>query len=176
MAVLTLKNDNEEYRKFPPILREYASYLVAIKGNSEKTVCEYLLDLRTFFRYYLTEKNGLNLNAEEFEELSIQEISITDIKSISQFNIINYLMYATSERNNTTTTRMRKLSAIKSFFRFAHIKRHYIEVNPAIDIDAPKKSRVLPKYLTVEEAVRLLEAIKNDKESKTVTRDFAIVK
>lgn len=175
MAVLTLKNDNEEYRKFPPILREYASYLVAIKGNSEKTVCEYLLDLRTFFRYYLTEENGLNLNAEEFEELSIQEISITDIKSISQFNIINYLMYATSERNNTTTTRMRKLSAIKSFFRFAHIKRHYIEVNPAIDIDAPKKSRVLPKYLTVEEAVRLLEAIKNDKESKTVTRDFAIV-
>lgn len=174
MSVLKLSNDNEEYRTFPPILKEYASYLVAIKGNSEKTVCEYLLDLRTFFRYYLVEKKGLNPTAEQFEEISILEINISDIKSISEYNIVGYLMYATSERKNNTTTRMRKLSAIKSFFRFAHTKRHYIDTNPAIDVDAPKKSRVLPKYLTVDEAVRLLETIKNDTESKTVTRDFAI--
>ena len=38
MAVLRLKNDNEEYKTFPTVLKEYASYLVAIKGNSEKTV------------------------------------------------------------------------------------------------------------------------------------------
>ncbi len=56
MAVLTLSNDNPEYQTFPPILKEYASYSVAIKGISQKAVCEYLLDLRTFFRYYLTEK------------------------------------------------------------------------------------------------------------------------
>ena len=43
MAVLTFKS--EEYKTFPQILRDYASHNMAIKGNSEKTVCEYLLDL-----------------------------------------------------------------------------------------------------------------------------------
>ncbi len=175
MSVLKLSSDNEEYRNFPAFLKEYASHLVAIRGNSEKTVCEYLLDLRTFFRYYLVQKKGLNPTLEEFERISILELSISDVKSISEYDIINYLMYARSERNNNTTTRMRKLSAIKSFFKYAHTKRHYIDANPANDVDAPKKSRVLPKYLTLDEAVRLLETIKNDTESKTVTRDFAIV-
>jgi site-specific recombinase XerD len=69
---------------------------------------------------------------------------------------------------------MRKLSAIKSFFKFAYSKRHYIDSNPAIDIDRPKKGKTLPKYLTSDEAVLLLETIRNDVSSKTVIRDFAI--
>jgi len=174
MAVLRLKNDNEEYKTFPPVLKEYASYLFAIKGNSEKTVCEYLLDLRTFFRYYITEKKGLSLTFEEFEELSIHEISEADLREITEYTIIKYFMYATSERKNNASTRMRKLSALKSFFKFAHTKRHYIDSNPAIDVDRPKKNKTLPKYLTAEEAVRLLETIRNDQSSKTVIRDFAI--
>ena len=60
MSVLTFKS--EEFKSFPLILREYASYLAAIKGNSEKTVCEYLLDLRTFFRFTYMKKEGLDLN------------------------------------------------------------------------------------------------------------------
>ncbi len=174
MAVLRLKNDNEEYKTFPPVLKEYASYLFAIKGNGEKTVCEYLLDLRTFFRYYLAEKKGLSLDGEKIEDISILELGLADLREITEYTIVKYLMYITSERKNTPTTRMRKLSAIKSFFKFAHIKRHYVDSNPAEDIDRPKKSKTLPKYLTAEEAVRLLETIRNDVDSKTVIRDFAI--
>ncbi len=172
MSVLTLNND--EFQTFPPILQEFASHLVAIKGNSEKTVCEYLLDLRTFFRFYITMKERMKLSEEEFEKLSILSIDVNDIREITESHIINYLMFATSQRKNSTTTRMRKLSAIKSFFKFLHVKRHYIDQNPAAYIDPPKKSRVLPKYLTTEEAVRFLETIKNDIDSKTMVRDFAI--
>ena len=174
MAVLRLKNDNEEYQKFPPILKEYAQYLYAVKGNSEKTVCEYLLDLRTFFRFYIADKKGLSLDAEDFLELSILGIGVDDLRQITEFTIINYLMYLKSERNNHSVTSMRKISAIKSFFKFAHTKRHYIDSNPANDVERPKKSKTLPKYLTSDEAVRLLETIRNDVESKTVVRDFAI--
>ena len=53
MSVLTFKSD--EFKTFPTVLRDYASYTAVIKGNSEKTVCEYLLDLRTFFRYWQQE-------------------------------------------------------------------------------------------------------------------------
>ena len=70
---------------------------------------------------------------------------------------------------------MRKLSAIKSFFHYAYVRKHIVDVNPATDIDAPKKARTLPKYMTVEEAVKLLETVRSDTYSKTVIRDFAII-
>ena len=173
MSVLTFKS--EEFKTFPQFLRDYASYTAVIKGNSEKTVCEYLLDLRTFFRFMTMRKAGLTLNSDEFEKISIRDMSINDIRDVSAQNIIDYLMFAGFERANNTTTRMRKLSSLKSFFHYAYAKRHYIDSNPTSDVDAPKKSKTLPRYLTVNEAVKLLEAVKNDTESKTTIRDYAII-
>ena len=176
MSVLTLKSD--EYKTFPLVLREYAEYTVVIKGNSEKTVCEYLLDLRTFFRFMISKWNGMDLidvSKEDFEKISIKEINEYDVKRITQKNIIEYLMFAGYRRENSPTTRMRKLSALRSFFKYAHVKEHIIDVNPTSDVDAPKKAATLPKYLTVEEAVKLIETVRNDKESKTHLRDYAII-
>ena len=70
---------------------------------------------------------------------------------------------------------MRKISSIRSFYRYAHAKKHYIDHNPASDIDAPKKKKTLPKYLSMEEAVKLLDAVKNDVSSKTSVRDYTII-
>ncbi len=173
MSVLTFKSD--EFKTFPTVLKDYASYLAVIKGNSEKTVCEYLLDLRTFFRFMKMRKNGETLSQYEFEKISISDIGIDEIREVSAQNIIDYLMFAGFERSNNTTTRMRKLSSLKSFFHYAYGKRHFVDSNPTSDIDAPKKSKTLPKYLTIDEAVSLLEAVKGDTESKTVTRDYAII-
>ena len=50
-----------------------------------------------------------------------------------------------------------------------------LEDNPASDIEAPKKKQALPKFLSLEESLELLAAVKNDKESKTTARDYAIV-
>lgn len=173
MSVLTMKSD--EYKTFPIILRDYASYLTAIKGNSEKTVCEYLLDLRTFFRYMITYKNGDSPAIDEFEKISISHIGIDDIREVEPQHIINYLVFAKIDRSNETTTRMRKLSSLKSFFSYAYSKRHLVDSNPTADIDSPKKGKTIPKYLTTEEAIRLLETVKNDSASKSVVRDFAII-
>ncbi len=173
MSVLTFKS--EEFKSFPPILKEYASHTAVIKGNSEKTVCEYLLDLRTFFRFLIVKKEDLSPTRDEFEKISIKNITLDDVREITSQNIIEYLMYAGYELDNTPTTRMRKLSSLRSFFHYAHGKRHLIDSNPTSDIDAPKKSKTLPKYLTFDEAVSLLEAVKNDTESKTVIRDYAII-
>ena len=173
MSVLTLKSD--EYKTFPPILRQYAEYTVYVKGNSEKTVCEYLLDLRTFFRFMITKWDDLDLPKDEFEQVDIKRIDEEHVKRITQKNIIEYLMFAGFTRENSPTTRMRKLSALRSFFKYAHSKERIIEIDPTADVDAPKKSATLPKYLTVEEAVRLIDTVRNDIESKTRVRDYAIV-
>ena len=174
MSVLTLKSD-EFKLGFPAVLKDYAAYTVTIKGNSEKTVCEYLLDLRTFFRFYIMKKNGEDLERDDFEKISIKNISEDDVKAITQRFILEYLMFAGFERENSSTTRMRKLSSLRSFFGYATTKRHIIDVNPTADIDAPKKNKTLPKYLTLDEAIRLLETVKNDTESKTRVRDYAII-
>ncbi len=173
MAVLTLKND--EFKKFPTVLRDYASYTAVIKGNSEKTVCEYLLDLRTFFRFMITKWNDLEPTFDEFEKMSIKSITEDDIRKINAKDIIDYLKFAGFERENSTTTRMRKLSALRSFFHYAYSREHIIDVNPVTDIDSPKKSSTLPKYLTLDEAVHLIETVQNDTESKTRVRDYAII-
>ena len=76
MAVLTMKSD--EYKKFPAVLKNYASHLKVITGNSEKTICEYLLDLRTFFRYYLMVQSGEDLPLEEFEKIAPVEVATED--------------------------------------------------------------------------------------------------
>ena len=173
MSVLTFKS--EEFKSFPTVLRDYASYLAAIKGNSEKTVCEYLLDLRTFFRFTIMKASGISLDLREFEKISIKNIGVNDVEAVTPQIIIDFLMFAGFERENTPTTRMRKLSALKSFFRYASSKRHLIENDPTANVDAPKKGKPLPKYLTVEESVRLLEAVRADNLSKTVERDYSII-
>ena len=124
MAVLTM--NNAEFRTFPQILQDYASYTTAIRGNSKKTVCEYLLDLRTFFRFMRMREEGLELSMDEFETLSISHVTIEDVKRITTQNIIDFLMFIGAERENSTTTRMRKLSAIKSFFNYLY---HHIIIN-----------------------------------------------
>lgn len=173
MSVLTFKSD--EFKTFPLILREYASYISTIKGNSEKTVCEYLLDLRTFFRFHLMKKNDLTVDRDEFEKISIKGIDLADVREITPDKIIEFLMFTNFERENNNTTRMRKLSSLRSFYHYVHGKKHYVDSNPTIEIDAPKKSKTLPKYLTLEEAIKLLETVKSDIKSPTRQRDYSII-
>ena len=173
MSVLTFKS--EDYKKLPQFLKDYASYLAAIKGNSEKTVCEYLSDLRTFFRFYEMRKQGVDADEKEYEKIDIGHLTIDDARAVNTQLIINFLMYARSDRKNSTTTRMRKISSLKSFYHYACNKRHLVDVNPTTEVDAPKKSKTLPKFLTVEESVRLLETVRADKESKTAERDYSII-
>lgn len=173
MATLTL--NSKEFDSFPAVLKDYASYTAAIKGNSEKTVCEYLLDLRTFFRFLKTKKDGNHPDKSEFEKISISDITLADVDAVTTENVISFLMFAGFERENSPTTRMRKLSSLKSFFHYMHGKKHLIDHNPTSEVDPPKKSKTLPKYLTVEEAVKLLVAVEEDVESKTRVRDYTII-
>lgn len=175
MSTLRLNNDNEELKTFPRFLRSYANHLVAIEGKSEKTVCEYLLDLRTFFRYMVMLENDEMLSLEELESISIKHLTIDDANRVDTQMIIDFIAYARNDRHNNSSTRNRKLSAIKSFFKHAYNKKHLIDQNPAADIDGIKASKALSKFLTIEEAVKLLETVNSDIESKTRVRDYSII-
>ena len=161
--------------EMPPLARDFASYKSAIQNCSVKTVSEYLLDLRTFFRFLIADRQGISPESEEFSKIDIRSLDLEFMKSITTEDGYGFLMYTGAVRKNLWSAKARKLSAIKAFFKFLTIKRKLLEVNPAIDIESPKPKKSLPKVLTMEEAKLLLSAVKNDKESKSVNRDYAII-
>ena len=159
----------------PPLVREFASYKSAIQNASEKTISEYLLDLRTFFRFLLARDQRISPDSEKFEQIDIRGVDLEYIKNITQEDIYEFLMYTDSVRGNMAAAKSRKLSAIKGFFKYLTVKRMMLEENPAANIEAPKKKQTLPKYLSLEESLDLLNAVKNDTESKNRVRDYAII-
>ncbi len=159
----------------PPLVREFASYKSVIQNCSEKTVSEYMLDLRTFFRYLLARDMKIPVDSEEFEKIDISHVDLDYIKNITQEDIYEFLLYSDNVRGNMAAAKSRKLSSIKGFFKYLNTNRFMIDENPAINIEAPKKTQSLPKFLSLEESLALLDAVKNDRESKNRVRDYAIV-
>ncbi len=160
---------------FPAVVREFASYKTAIQGCSQKTSDEYLLDLRTFFRYLLAKDKGIDPDSDEFCEIDISGIDIEYIKGITADRIYDFLLYTGNVRKNMWSAKARKLSAIKGLFKFMTVKRGYLEENPAADIESPKRKKTLPKVMSIGEARQLLDTVRNDVESKNRLRDFCII-
>ena len=128
-----------------------------------------------FFKFLIATRCGVPTEGEDFEQISIDAVDLEMAKSVKTEDIYAFLMYATRTRNNQNASKARKLSAIKAFYKYLVAKRHYFDENPAINIEAPKQRKSLPKYLSLEESIALLDAVKNDVESKFVTRDYAII-
>ena len=168
-------NPTKDLSVFPPILREFASYKLNIQGCSVKTVDEYLIDLRTFFRYLILIRQGKKPTAENMLEADIRVIDLAFIKRIVTTDIYDFLMYSGSQRGNGKRTSARKLSAIKALFKYLTVKRSLLEVNPAANIESPKQKKQLPKHLSVEESIDLLTAVQQDTDSDNRARNYAIL-
>ena len=165
-----------DVKEFSPIVREFASYKTAIQGCSKATVEEYLLDLRTFFRYLLAKGDkALLSDPEAVAKISVASVDLDFLKEITTEQIYDFLLYTDTERGNQTAAKARKLSAIKGLYKFLINKRGLLEDNPAANIDSPKKKKALPKFLTLEESITLLNTIAEDKNSPHRPRDYAIV-
>ena len=159
----------------PSLVRDFASYKLTIQGCSQKTVNEYLSDLRLFFKYIYAKRNNINVNSETFGEISLLGLDTEFLCSVKTEEIYEFFVYVSTDRGNNSSAKSRKLSAIKAFYKFVCQKRRLLDKNPAIDIESPKKKQTLPKFLSMDESISLLSAIENDEESKTKERDYAIV-
>lgn len=152
----------------PQVLRDFLSYTETVKGKSPRTANEYYLDLRMFFRF-LKQKRGL-ANDIPFDEISILDIDIDFIKSITLSDAYDFLMYTVQDRPKhqnsdcseiglSAPARARKVSALRSFFKYLTDKAHLLSHNPLQNLEYPSVRRALPKYLTVDESISLLESV-----------------
>ena len=145
----SLLNDMaSDYRyESPKILLDFLSYHETIKAHSQKTVDEYFLDLRNFFRY-LKQSRDPKLRDIPFDEIGILDVDISLIRTVSLTDIYGYMTYLSrdrvifhnsenSDKGLSAATRARKLATIRSFFNYLCNKVHLLENNPCKDIDSP---------------------------------------
>ncbi len=171
-----------DYRdEAPQILCDFLSYHETIKAHSQKTVDEYFLDLRNFFRY-IKRSRDRSLQNLELDKISIMDVSITLIRTITLTDVYGYLTYLSRDRaqqpNSDKTeyglsaaTRSRKIATLRSFFNYLTQKAHLLEDNPVKELDSPKLKKTLPKYLTLNESLELLENV----DGANRERDYCIL-
>ena len=160
----------EEFNELPKLVQQYLLYIEAIKGHSELSVIEYASDLRTFFRFLARHKNLVSNNIDD-NEIDLSPIDINFIKGITLNDAYQFLIYLKQIRNNNETTRARRVVAIRRFFIYLTDNLGLLETNPMKNLDIPKTKKSLPKYLTLEEAEKLLAVV----DGKYKERDYAII-
>ena len=171
-----------DYRsEAPRVIRDFLVYHETIKGHSRATVDEYFLDLRNFFRYLKIER-GIVPRSSELDEISIMDVDLNFVGSVTLEEVYDYLSYLARDRVKnensreksyglSATTRARKIATIRSFYKYLTLKTKQLEVNPVADLDSPKTTKTLPRYLTLDESKRLLEAV----DGVNKERDYCIL-
>ncbi len=159
-----------EFSELPIVVRDYITYLQTIKSRSSATVNEYYTDLRTFFRF-LKVKRKLVDSKIDFEQIKLDDIDIDFIKTVTLADAYEFLVFCKSERDNNDKTRARKCSSLRSFFNYLTNKCQLLEINPMLQLELPKTKKSLPKYLTLDQSLDLLNSV--DGEYKE--RDFCIL-
>ena len=165
----------------PTVIRDYLIYLETIMGRSPRTVNEYYLDLRTFFRFIL-QKRGLASPAADFSAISLHQVDLELVRSVTRSEVLDFLVFTARERpkhhkssettyGNDVRTRARKVSSLRGFYKYYCDKLQLIADNPTKSLDMPKTPKALPKYLTLRESLQLLESV----EGKYKERDYCIL-
>ena len=171
----------KKYSDCPQVLRDFLTYHETIKGQSPKTISEYYLDLRMFLRFVKLMRNDMPINTR-LDDLPINDIDIQFVREITTSEIFDFLSYLANDRNPSpdspapdygisATSRARKLSAIKSFYKYLTVRTKQLIENPVADLEYPKLRKSLPKYLTLEQSAALLQAVSGTNEK----RDYAIL-
>ena len=161
---------HEILRNCPPVIRDFLTYSETIKGKSSLSVEGYYLDLQTFFRYLLFVR-GLVDGKAEFEEIDISAVDINLIKTVTISDLYAYLVFCKNERSNNAATRARKTSTLRIFFRYMCEQTHQLDSNPALMLESPKVKQSLPKHLTLEDSLELLNAVDGPNQK----RDYCIL-
>ena len=154
----------------PKLLRDFLFYMETIRGRSVKTVEAYYTDLHTFFCFMKTYKGFCDSNLST-KDMDISDIDLEFIKSITLSDVYEYLNYTMSERENNAKTRARKVSSLRSFYKYLTTKANVLEENPIQELEIPALKKSLPKYLSLEQSLELLSHV----DSSSPKRDYCMI-
>lgn len=122
------------------LLSKFIYYQEVILNKSFNTIKSYKKDL------------------EQFVDYLVNEEGIDDFNSVEVFVFRNYIRYLNSDLKVNKRSINRKLSAIRTFFKYL-LENEYIEENKSTYINTPKFEKSLPNYLTKEDFEKIREVI-----------------
>lgn len=171
----------KRYSDCPQVLREFLIYHENIMGQSQLTISEYYLDLRMFLRFVKLMRQDMPITTD-LDSIDIRDIDISFIREIDTPDIFDFLSYLANDRavnpesaapdyGISAAARARKLSSIKSFYKYLTVRTKQLEENPVAELEYPKLRKSLPKYLTLDQSAALLQAVSGQNEK----RDYAIL-
>lgn len=171
----------KRYSDCPQVLREFLIYHENIMGQSQLTISEYYLDLRMFLRFVKLMRQDMPITTD-LDSIDIRDIDISFIRDIDTPDIFDFLSYLANDRavnpeaaapdyGISAAARARKLSSIKSFYKYLTVRTKQLEENPVAELEYPKLRKSLPKYLTLDQSAALLQAVSGQNEK----RDYAIL-
>ena len=158
----------------PDYLNAFLDYSTTILNKSPNSVKEYNYDLAMFLKF-IKMHFGLT-NETDFSKIEIKDLSYDTIKKIELDDIHAFLGYLTNTFNSKSATRARKISTIRIFFKYLSqeaSKKFLLDHNPALNLKTPKKDKRLPKYLSLDDSRKLLDAASNE-DNRNHERDYAI--
>ena len=161
---------NVPYPDCPPVLRDFLFYMLTIRGRSPKTVHAYYIDLRTFLRYVKTIKCQVP-DSLDFANIPIDDITVPVLEQITLSDVYEFLNFTMAERSNIAKTRARKVSSIRSFFKYLTVNTAILVNNPVKDLEMPAGKKSVPRFLSLEESMKLVTHI----ETKFPARDYCII-
>ena len=171
----------KRYSDCPLILRDFLSYHENIKAQSPKTISEYYLDLRMFLRFIKLMRDDMPIHTR-LDDIDIRDVDLDFVRLITTSDVFEFLSYLANDRTPNpdapypehgieAAARARKLSAIKSFYKYLTVRTKQLQENPVADLEYPKLRKSLPRYLTLEQSAALLNAVSGTNEK----RDYAIL-
>lgn len=169
------------YTDCPVILRDFLTYHETIKGQSQLTIHEYYLDLRMFLRFMKLMRGEMPIDTR-LDDIPIKDVDLAFVRDVTTSDIFDFLSYLANDRNPDPdssapdlgigpSSRARKLSAIKSFYKYLTVRTKQLQENPVADLEYPKLRKSLPKYLTMDQCAKLLSSVSGVNEK----RDYAIL-
>jgi site-specific recombinase XerD len=154
----------------PNYLKDFIFYLETIVNRSDKTIYEYYIDVRTFMRFLKLSREMVP-NETAYEDIKISDISLELINSVTLSDVYEYMHFIYTERLNSSPTRARKVSSLRAFYRYLSTKSKYTVENPLLNLEIPAIKKTLPKHLSLEESMDMLEAV----DGRNKERDYCIL-
>ena len=157
--------------KNPEYLNSFLDYSITILNKSPNSVKEYNYDLTNFLKFMVIRFNLTN--ETDLSKIDILIFTENDLKKITLDDIHSYISHLAIDNRSKATTRARKVSTIRIFFKYLSQKANILEINPAQNLETPKLEKRMPKYLSLEDSKKLLNVAENE-DNRNYKRDYAI--
>ncbi len=159
--------------QIPLFLSDYLTYLDVIRGKAKRTVTEYYNDICLFLRWLHCV--NAKKSVADVGETDIADLPFSEIEAVTVSVLYDYIRYLRDTRGNTPRSVSRRLSAVRSLFKYLTKTKGMLRADPCQNLELPTVKKALPRFLTLEESQRMLHTAEEEKDSPEKLRDYCII-